>query len=225
VIIALVAVALTLPAELVLLQALSNPDPRLAISSWVTGLDAVELESAAAQVQFFPVAYRKEILRALKPEGKSKAIHRHIQSYIDAHPGLDASALVLLEAAKAFARPEVFEQPTAADRASAQTIGEQAVALLGREDAEFLFARLGPRDGLFASAEPVSMRLTNWVRGLFVAMADAEDCDCNVDFGCDTTMYCKSGTGCTVDSDWPACGWFWMQDCNGVCRLGLPSGG
>ena len=81
----------------------------------------------------------------------------------------------------------MFNQPTAADRAAAKVIGEQAVTLLGREEAEYLFARLGPRDGQFASAEPVGMRLTNWVRGLFVAMADeAEDCDCNIDFGCDS---------------------------------------
>ena len=67
------------------------------------------------------------------------------------------------------------------------------MTLLGREDAEYLFARLGPRDGQFASIEPVGMRLTNWVRGLFVAMADVEDCDCNVDFGCDIGQRLQAG--------------------------------
>jgi hypothetical protein len=225
VIIALVVVALTLPAELVLLQALSNPDPRLAISSWVGGLDAAELDSAASRVQSFPLAYRRALLKALNSDGKSRVVRGHIQSYIDDHPGLDSTALVLLEAAKAFATPDVFDRPTAADRAAAQVIGEQAVTLLGREDAEYLFARFGPRDGRFPSIEPVSMRLTNWVRGLFVAMADAADCDCNIEFGCELNEYCKSGTGCAVDSDWPACGWFWMQDCDGLCRIVVPGGG
>ena len=76
VIIALVAVALTLPAELVLLQALSNPDPRLAIKSWVAGLDAAELEAAAAHVQSFPLAYRRAILQALPAEGQSLVVRR-----------------------------------------------------------------------------------------------------------------------------------------------------
>ena len=226
VIVALVAVALTLPAELVLLQALSNPDSRLAIKSWVAGLDAAELDSAAAQIQSFPVAYRRAIAKALSADRKAGVLQRHIQKYIDGHPALDSSALVLLETARAFVRPTLFERPTAADRAAAQVIGEQAVTLLGREDAEYLFARLGPRDGQFASVEPVGMRLANWVRGVFVAMADdAVDCDCNIDFGCDTNETCKAGSGCVVDTDWPACGWFWLQDCDGLCRVALPGGG
>lgn len=225
VIIALVAVALTLPAELVLLQALSTTDSRLAISSWVSGLDAAELETAAAKVQSYPVDYRRAIVKALSADGKTIVFRKHIRSYIETHPGLDSTALVLLEAAMAFVRPALFERPTAADRAAAQALGEQAITLLGREEAEYLFARLGPKDGQFASSEPVGMRLTNWVRGLFVAMADAADCDCNIDFGCDSNETCKGGTGCTVDSDWPSCGWFWMQDCDGACRMALPGGG
>lgn len=226
VIVALVAVALTVPAELVLLQALSTPDLKTAITQWVASLDPVQLDTAASQVQAYPIAYRRAILRALHSDKRTRVIQRHIQSYIDAHPGLDASSLILLESAKAFVRADLFDLPTAADRASARALGEQAVTLLGREDAEYLFARFGPRDvKLLASAEPVSMRLTNWVRGLFVAMADAEDCNCNTDFGCELNTYCKSGTGCTVDTDWPACGWFWMQDCDGLCRVGMPSGG
>ena len=226
VVIALVAVALTLPAELVLLQALSNPNSRLAVSSWVAGLDAAELDSAAAQLQSYPQVYRRAILKALSSDRKADVLQRHFQKYIDAHPDLDSSALVLLQTAKAFVRPSLFDQPTAADRAAASVIGEQAVTLLGRDEAEYLFARLGPRDGQFASLEPVSMQVTNWVRGLFVAMADeAADCDCNLDFGCDAGTYCKSGTGCTVDTEWPACGWFWMQDCDGLCRVGMASGG
>lgn len=225
VILALVVVALTLPAELVLLQALSNPDPRLAVKSWVAGLDAAELDRAAASVRLYPVIYRKAILKALSSDGRSNAVREHIQSYIDEHPGLDSTALVLLEAAKAFARPAVFEHPTAADRMVARIIGEQAITLLGPEDARYLFARFGPKDGQFTSIEPTGMRLTNWVRGLFVAMADVVDCDCNTDFGCDSNMNCKAGTGCTVDSSWPACGWLWLQDCDGVCRMAESSGG
>jgi hypothetical protein len=221
VILAAFVVALALPAEAVLLQALSDPDPKLAIRSWVSSLDETTLAAVADSVQDYPLAYRKEILRALDPDRRARTWRKHIRRYIDEHPDLDSSAVVTLEAALVLASPSVFEQPTAEDRARVTAIAEQLVALIGREEAEKVLYRLGPRDGQFASREPLSMRLSNWVRGVAVAMADGTaDCDCNIDFGCDGyTTVCAAGTGCEVDSSWPACGWFWMEDCNGRCRL------
>lgn len=227
VILAAFVVALALPAEAVLLQALSNPDPRLAIRSWVSSLDTNILAAVADYVQDYPFAYRKEILRALPADRRAHIWRGHLRRYLDAHPGLDSSAVVAIETAMVLASPSMFEQPTAEDRARVVAVAEQLVALLGREEAENLMYRLGPRDGRFASREPFSMRMSNWVRGMAIAMAEeASDCDCNVDFGCDGFgVTCASGTGCEVDTSWPACGWFWLEDCNGKCKTSMASGG
>jgi hypothetical protein len=70
------------------------------------------------------------------------------------------------------------------------------------------------------------MRFANWVRGVALALADDQpDCNCNFEFGCDTGATCrKEGITCTIDDDWPACGWFWNQTCDGLCTVGSPQG-
>lgn len=225
VVLAFLTLALALPVEIVLLQALSTTDSKTAVRSWVTNLDSETLAAVSEDISSYPLLYRREIMRALNADKRSQVWRRHIQRYIDAHPGLDSSARVVLEAAVAFAAPAVFDRPSDADRQQMQILAEQTVTLLGREEAEYVFYRLGPRDGKFASAEPLSMRWSNWVRGLVVAMADsAADCNCNVDFGCDGTAECRNGATCTVDDDWPACGWFWFQTCNGLCTIPVPQG-
>ena len=51
----------------------------------------------------------------------------------------------------------------------AKSIGDQLVGVIGRDQAEFVLYRLGPRDGTFASLEPLSERAANWVRRAMVA--------------------------------------------------------
>jgi hypothetical protein len=128
---------------------------------------------------------------------------------------------VVLEAAMAWITPTVFGQATAADREQMEVIAQQIQTLLGKEEADYLFYRLGPRDGKFASREPLSMRFANWVRGVALALADDQpDCNCNFEFGCETGSTCrKEGITCTIDDEWPACGWFWNQTCDGLCAV------
>jgi hypothetical protein len=214
--------ALLLPAESILLKALATPNEHDAIRTWVQGLSADELGDAASRIQSYPYGYRREIMRALTPTQRSEVWRDHIQTYLDEHPGLDGNAVNALEAAIALATPRAFANPTADDRAQIDTVAEQVKTLLGTEEAKFLFFRLGPRDERTASIEPLGMRLSNAVRRLFVALADAEDCDCNVGFGCDgVSTVCREGTGCNIDDSWPACGWFWNQTCDGLCYAGI----
>jgi len=218
----LVAVALTLPAESILLQAVATPDSTQAISSWVAGLSYSDLNTAADTVQGYPFAYRKAIMAAVAPGKRSSVWRNHIQMYIDGHPQLDAAALAALEAAMDAASPDAFATPTDDSRARTETVGQQLMMLIGKDDTDYLLYRLGPRDGTFASLEPISQRLANWVRRSLVALARADDCDCSVDFGCDGySTYCASGTGCTPDNSWPMCGWFWNDPCDGSCKSGI----
>jgi len=96
--------------------------------------------------------------------------------------------------------------------------------LLGPSDTLDLFYRLGPKDGTFASAAPVTDQLATYLRAHFVAQAsEAEDCDCSTSFGCDSGggTYCRSGVSCNRDENWPMCGWWWNEVCDGLCWAGI----
>lgn len=218
VLVCVVAVVLTLPLELVLLQAMATTSSQEMVQQWVGSLSEVELGDAADQVRLYPVAYRREIMRALAPERRAEAWRAHIQSYIATHPELDSSALPVLEAAMAMLSADMFENPTDATRAQARVVAEQTASLLGKDTADYLLSRLGPRDGTFASIQPWQHRLASKVRGWLVAVADVRGCDCNVSFGCDGySTICKENTGCPPDTEWPMCGWFWNETCDGLC--------
>jgi len=56
-------------------------------------------------------------------------------------------------------------------------VGNAIKALLGKDTAEYLLYRLGPNDGRLRGAEPISQRLANVVRGMFVVQARADSCE------------------------------------------------
>ena len=213
--------ALTLPAESILLKALQEPDSQQAVQDWASSLDGSSLAVASDRIQAYPFAYRKGIMRALAPDRRAAVWQAHIGRYIKGHPELDATAIAVLRAAQSAATPEALSQPTAKTRASIHAVAEQVVALLGKRTAEYLMFRLGPADGTFASAEPLSMKLAERVRGVFRLMAASPDCDCNLYFGCQAAgADCMSQIYCNVDDWWPACGWFWSDTCDGLCGAG-----
>jgi hypothetical protein len=141
----------------------------------------------------------------------------HIRTYIYAHQELDPDVVALLKAMLTEITPETLSKPSADTLQRVKALGLEIKAALGADQADFLFYRLGPKDGTFASIEPLSMRLANAVRRTFVALAEEQsDCDCNIDWGCGMGS-CKDGTGCTVDDDWPMCGLLWASTCDGRC--------
>jgi hypothetical protein len=218
-----VAMVLTLPIETVLLRAIATPSSQAGVRAWVSSLSADYLENAAAQIHAYPLIYRKEILRGLGGAARARVWTRHIARYRDNHPGLSPAAGELLDEAVSLLTPEFFSAPTSDQRAQAKRIGDQLVLLIGREEAEFLLYRLGPRDGTFASAEPLAERAVNWVRRMMTAFANAEDCDCSSDWGCGMSATCRTSTSCAPDSSWPACGWLWNETCDGLCSTGSSS--
>jgi len=217
----LVVFALTLPAETILLRAWATPSVKDAARAWVAGLSVEELDRVADNVEGYPVAYRRQIMQALTPEHRADVWRAHIKRYIFAHPELDGSTVIVLESAAALAGdPATFGEPTTNARAAADAVATQLSTLIGKEDTANLLSRLGPRDGTFASLVPLPERLANWVRQTFTTLANQENCECNTSFGCDGPSYCRAGTGCSVDNNWPMCGWFWDQPCDGLCYGG-----
>jgi hypothetical protein len=215
-------IALTLPVEVVLLEALATSDTDVAVYEWVADLSVEELDQVADQVIFYPVAYRKEVMRALKPERRSEVWRDHIRRYVAERPWLSADVIPVLEAAMAVATPQALSTPSESDRAQIRLIAEQVEDLLGREEAEYLLYRLGPRDEeQTASAEPLRMRLANYVRSLMVVEAQTSPCSCAISWGCDGySTHCSSLLECVPDEEWPMCGWLWEDPCDGRCAPG-----
>ena len=219
IVLCVVAMILTLPVETILLRAISTPSTLDGVRAWVAALAADQLEGAADQIQAYPFLYRREIARALPAPLRARMWTRHISAYKDTHPGLNPAAVELFDEALALVTPTFFTSPTSDERAHAKKIGDELAGLIGREEAEFVLYRLGPRDGLFASRVPMTERAVNWVRRMIVVFANAEDCDCSSDWGCGTSGNCRTGVGCTPDDSWPACGWLWSETCDGLCGM------
>jgi hypothetical protein len=211
-------VALTLPVESVLLQAVTTTDPNAAALRWASALSPESLEQVADQVEAFPQYMRRAIMTALPADSRSRVWRNHVARYITAHPDLDGSTVALLQAAMALASPENLSAPTADSRAQVRLVGDQIEATIGREDALYLLYRLGPADGTFTSLEPLSLKVSNWVRAEFAALAAGSNCDCNQSWGCGSLVSCTANSGCAVQDSWPACGWLWDDPCDGLCK-------
>jgi hypothetical protein len=222
VIVGAVALLLTLPTETILLKALATPTPKQAAQQWVSSLSPSQLSSAAASIQSYPFAYRKAIMAALPPATQSAVWQSYIESYLAANPGIEPAAASALQSALAFLTPEALSQsPTDAERAQIHAIAAQVTASLGKDTALDLLYRLGPADGAFSSAEPVTQKLADFVRRSFTLYAGGgSDCECNTGWGCDGATKCSSSVGCTTVTSWPACGWLWEDPCDGGCIPG-----
>lgn len=214
-------VALMLPAEIILLRAVVVPSQSQAVREWTEGLRQGELAAAAAQIQHYPFQYRREIMRRLAPAERSNVWRAHLRQYLASHPTLPAADVQLIQTASTILSPAAFADPTEARRTALEDVANQIVGSLGREEAEYLLYQLGPKDGAFASFEPLAMKLQNKVRGMFALVAQAYDCNCTMSFGCQGgDTICSNQVSCAPDSDWPACGWGWWQTCDGMCFAG-----
>ena len=209
---------LALPAETMLLRAVQTPTQEAAIQDWGVSLDSKTLVVAGDQIQNYPFKYRQSIMRASTPERRAAIWRRHLQVYIQAHPELDVAAVNAINTASALATPEYLSDPTADARARVHAVADQIVSLLGRDQAEYLLFDLGPKDGTFASSEPLAMKIENKLRDMFTLKAFNQQCDCAQSFGCSYWREaCVSWSQCSMGNGWPQCGWLWEDPCDGGC--------
>ena len=167
--VSLLMVALTLPAEVVLLKALQASNDKVAADGWVADLDSASLDAAAQSIQSYSVAYRRAIMGALSPNKRADAWRDHIDQYIANRGNLDAAAVDALTSARAaLTRTVLGEKATSAERARLEAAGKQLDAVLGEEEANYITRDLGPRPATLAGAEPVLDRLANFVRNQFI---------------------------------------------------------
>jgi hypothetical protein len=215
------ALLLTLPTETILLKALGTPDTKQAAQQWVQGLTQGQLSSAAGSIQSYPFEYRRAIMTALPPGHRSKVWQEHLEAYLASNPNLDAPTASALQSAIAMLTPDLLSRsPTDDERAKIHEIAAQVTAALGTDTALSLLYRLGPADGTFASAEPITEKLADFLRRSFTLDARSGDCNCNTGWGCDAGNYCSNTLGCNPIKSWPACGWLWEDPCDGGCTPG-----
>jgi hypothetical protein len=218
----LLVLALTLPAETILLKALQASNDTTAIQQWASGLSATSLSAAAANIQAYPFLYRKGILGALTPDQRASVWRRHLESYIGQHPELSGAAISAIKSAESALTSTVLsEKASSTERASLKMAAGQVQTLLGTDTAKYLMFYLGPQDGTFASAEPLTMKIASMVRHQFELLADYPQCDCSLWFGCSSgDQRCVSDIYCDADVTWPMCGWFLNDPCDGLCDNG-----
>ena len=114
--VSLLMVALTLPAEVVLLKALQAPNDKVAATEWAADLDGASLDAAAESIQSYSVAYRRAIMGALSPKKRAAVWRDHIDQYM-ASRRLDVAAVDALKAARAALTPTVLGEKATAARA------------------------------------------------------------------------------------------------------------
>jgi hypothetical protein len=216
-----VALLLTLPTETILLKALGTPDTKQAAQQWVQGLTPSQLSSAAGAIQSYPFDYRRAIMTALPPGLRSRVWQDHIEIYLTANPNLDIATASALQSAIALLTPDLLSRsPTDDERTQIHAIAAQVTASLGTDTALDLLYRLGPADGTFPSAEPMTEKLADFLRRTFTLYAGSRNCNCNIGWGCSGGNYCSGQTGCTPTTGWPSCGWLWEDPCDGGCTPG-----
>ena len=215
--VAVLLLAMTLPAETILLKALQSPDDKSAAREWVFGLSNEKFSSSAANVRAYPFVYRQAIMSRLSPERRAAVWQRHVEQYIQEH-SLDEATVGALRGAQKALTPQLLSDPGPADRAAIHDTAAEVVRLLGKEEADFLLYRIGPRDNTVATAEPLSMKLASAVRNTFIAYARNWDCECSMGWGCSGWSICTNEEYCQWDVEWPMCGWAWGDLCDGMCR-------
>jgi len=221
-----VVVAFAVPTELVMVKALTT-DAQSASSEWAESLSAEALDRAAARIQDYSPQHRKDIMRRLAPATRAQVWVNHIATYRDARPELSTEQVDALNAAieATTATLTLTEYEGRAQQAVInQVVAERVQELFGRDVADDLLHRLGSRTTrVLANAAPWHLALSDFVRERFVLRAEIKDCNCNMSYGCDalSSTYCTNTRACVLDEDWPACGWWWNQVCDGECKIGM----
>jgi hypothetical protein len=216
---------ITIPAEALLLPVAKTPNAVEAAIEWTATLDTAELRDAAAEIDAYPVQYRRAIMGALAPEDRSHAWRLFFDNYLAQHPELTDEQVAVIRDVHAVATPDAFRVPMAADMKT--RIGDvfaRAQKVLGATAANELFVTLGPKQMQRASALPYRQQLADRVRSWRTVSADTTDCNCNIEIDTcdllpDPQFRCSELYICEFDLSWPMCGPLWSWACTGWCKL------
>ena len=216
---------ITIPAEALLLPVAKTPNAAEAAIEWTASLDTEELRAAAAEIEAYPVHYRRAIMGALSPEDRSDAWRLFFENYLTQHPELTGEQVAVIRDVHALATADVFRSTMSPElKTRIGDVFAKAQKVLGATASNELFVTLGPKQMQRASALPYRQQLADRVRAWRTVSADAGDCNCNIEIDTcdllpDSILRCSELFTCDFDLRWPMCGPLWSWACTGWCRL------
>ena len=191
-----------------------------AAMAWTAGLSVKEIEEAGANIEKYPFAYRREIMRALSPEKRSSVWRAHLERYLRNHPALSARAVADLRTIVEIFTPRFFSgtSPSGETLNRLEQAAVQVREELGRVEAGMLLERLGASDSELVNLNIPS--LLTFARNRLLVQAQYPQCECATQSDyCDDEWHCHfyAGEACNAVVVWPMCGTGWMYPCDGMC--------
>jgi hypothetical protein len=219
-ILCVVVAALTLPAELILMKAVTL-DAQEASSRWARSLSQTELAAAADDIQRYPFEYRKTIMGRLSKQKRAEVWSNHIAQYRDARPELSTDQVDALNAAIETVRA-TFLNPGNNAREATRVVAERVQELFAGMWRSICCIALHKKHHDHGERGAVAPEVVR--RGacpVWVSADEGGPCWCRADFGVrpDCTDVVRRSVTCVVDNVWPKCGWLWDEDCDGVCKI------
>ena len=104
--------ALTLPAETILLRALQEPSTDAAVRQWARSSIGASSWPRPIASRIIRSGSRREIMRALSPERRAAVWQNHIARYVPEHPELESGTVSILKAAQSVAARTATAEPT-----------------------------------------------------------------------------------------------------------------
>lgn len=187
---------------------------------WVD-LHISELPTEYKEFAKYPAAFRRVILKHSSAEVRAKLIGTHLRKYLDPNEGLNAQQLEFLR--YVISKERILSDTLLGrELANSERLAERTRQLFGVDRGRQIFVSFGPEDKvpsrLTVNAASVFGPLnivTMLVKGLTFG-SQLPDCSCNAgDSWCGGSSQCTAGS-CRVQG---SCGWFGLQNCNGLCYL------
>ena len=173
---------LTLPAEALLLPVARTPKADEAALEWAADLSPQQLRGAGDEIDAYPLVYRKALLTQMNADDRSDVWRKYLRRFLREHRDLTREQIVFVDEAIELLSSDAFEPPLAPDlKEQISKMFNEAIVLLGNQNAEELFVTLGPKKLQRASAVPLMQRLGDKIRGWGVVDAEYPGCNCNID--------------------------------------------
>lgn len=228
VVIVVILLALAGVFELLLGNAVLVPNSSTRADAWARTLSTREKDYAARNVEEYPFAYRKALIRYSTPDERSRIFRSHLARYQANHPELGAEQRSLIERVSSVLSPDQFDRRSQGSTDALRSLEFDSARLFTPVALAEIFYRLGPevKESAFA-------RLSDWISKRVVVHADGEPlrwCECNVGSsypwqcgGCSRRASCRPYAADWYEEYgfwvWEGCGFSMQYDCDGLCGL------
>jgi len=164
---------LTLPAEALLLPVARTPKADEAALEWAADLSPQQLRGAGDEIDAYPLVYRKALLTQMSAEDRSDVWRKFLRRFLREHRDLTREQIVFVDESIELLSSDAFDPPLAPDlKEQISKMFNEAIVVLGNQNAEELFVTLGPKKLQRASAVPFMQRLGDKIRGWGVVDAE-----------------------------------------------------